>query len=91
MDESHKFIGVKSYLRRKKSVDELQDMADEIFASATEEVVITSIGTEGTSSSGQVSFPKWGLLKCVEELILEANGGRQIMSFPNYCGLPSQT
>ena len=34
-------------------------------------MTITSIGTEGSSTSGQVSFPKWLLLQALEELIAE--------------------
>ena len=69
--DSEKIAGVKSYLRRNKSLAELKALADSTFASATEEVTITSIGTEGSSTSGQVSFPKWLLLQALEELISE--------------------
>ena len=69
--DSEKIAGVKSYLRRNKSLAELKALADSAFSSATEEVVITSIGTEGSSTSGQVSFPKWLLLQALEELISE--------------------
>ena len=66
-----KIAGVKSYLRRNKTLVELKALSDSTFASATEEVTITSIGTEGSSTSGQVSFPKWLLLQALEELISE--------------------
>jgi hypothetical protein len=69
--DSEKIAGVKSYLRRNKSLVELKALSDSTFASATEEVTITSIGTEGSSTSGQVSFPKWLLLQALEELISE--------------------
>lgn len=69
--DSEKIAGVKSYLRRKKTLLELKALADSTFASATEEVTITSIGTEGSSTSGQVSFPKWLLLQALEEIIAE--------------------
>lgn len=69
--DSEKIAGVKSYLRRNKTLLELKALADSTFASATEEVTITSIGTEGSSTSGQVSFPKWLLLQALEELISE--------------------
>jgi hypothetical protein len=69
--DSEKIAGVKSYLRRNKTLVELKALADSTFASATEEVIITSIGTEGSSTSGQVSFPKWLLLQALEELISE--------------------
>jgi hypothetical protein len=66
-----KIAGVKSYLRRNKTLVEIKALSDSTFASATEEVTITSIGTEGSSTSGQVSFPKWLLLQALEELISE--------------------
>ena len=75
MSDAQKITGVKSFLRRTKTTEELEELALAAFASATEEVVITSIGSEGASSSGQISFPKWLLLQAVEEII--ADGGRQ--------------
>lgn len=69
---------VKAYLRRTKSTAELEDMADACYAEATETVTITSISSEGTSSSGQVSFPKYVLLQAIEELLAEGSGGRQL-------------
>jgi hypothetical protein len=69
--DSEKIAGVKSYLRRNKSLEDLKALADSVFLTATEEVTITSIGTEGSSTSGQVSFPKWLLLQALEELIAE--------------------
>ena len=84
MTELDKISGVKSFLRRTKSNAELEALALSTFASATEEVVITSIGTEGTSSSGQVSFPRWLLLQAVEELLSEVTGGRQLGTFANF-------
>jgi hypothetical protein len=69
-----KISGVKSYLRRTKTVAELQALADSAFASASEEVTITSISGDGTASSGQVSFPKWLLLQALEEILTEPNG-----------------
>jgi len=91
MDESYKIAGVTAYLRKFKTPSELNDIAHACFASATEEVTITSIGTEGASSSGVVSYPRAMLLKCVMAIIQEEGGGRQIMSYPNYRSLPSQT
>ncbi|MFZ9905457.1 MAG: hypothetical protein ACO3GE_08645 [Steroidobacteraceae bacterium] len=73
-----KISGVKSYLRRTKTNDELEALADTVFASATEEVVITSIGSEGASSSGQVSFPKWLLLQAIEEILIDGGRDRQL-------------
>jgi hypothetical protein len=91
MDENQKIRGIKKFLRRTKTLSELEDLAITCAASATEEVVITSIGTEGSSSSGQVSFPKWLLLNCLEDLIEEDGGGRQLMTFGDFGGMPSQT
>jgi hypothetical protein len=87
--ELDKISGVKSFLRRTKSNAELEALALSTFASATEEVVITSIGTEGTSSSGQVSFPKWLLLQAVEELLSEGTHGRQLGTFANFGAVTS--
>ena len=78
MDENYKLGGVKSYLRRTKTTDELEHLADACFAEATETVTITSIGAEGTNSAGQVSFPKWLLLSAIEEIMTEGVSGRQL-------------
>jgi hypothetical protein len=78
--ESLKLSGIKSFLRRTKTTAELEALAASTFASATEEVVITSIGTEGTSSSGQVSMPKWLLLEAIEDLLSEGPNGRQLFA-----------
>jgi hypothetical protein len=76
--DAQKISGVKSFLRRTKTTAELEALAASTFASATEEVIITSIGTEGSSTSGQVSFPKWLLLQAVEELLAEGTAPRQL-------------
>jgi len=91
VDDNSKIRGIKKFLRRTKTISELEALAITCAATATEEVVITSIGTEGSSSSGQVSFPKWLLLNCIEDLISEDENGRQLMTYVNYRGLPSQT
>lgn len=78
MEENQKLGGVKSYLRRTKTLAELEELADACFAEATETVTITSIGAEGTNSAGQVSFPKWLLLQAIEDLLAEGKGGRQL-------------
>jgi hypothetical protein len=78
--DAQKISGVKSFLRRTKTTAELEALAASTFASATEEVIITSIGTEGSSTSGQVSFPKWLLLQAVEELLSEGTSPRQLCS-----------
>jgi hypothetical protein len=79
-----KISGVKSFLRRTKTTAELEALALATFASATEEVVITSLGSEGASSAGQISFPKWLLLQAVEELLAEGPNGRQLGTFANF-------
>ena len=78
--ESLKLSGIKSFLRRTKTTTELEALAASTFASATEEVTITSIGTEGTSSSGQVTMPKWLLLEAIEDLLTEGPNGRQLFA-----------
>ena len=78
MTDLDKISGVKSYLRRTKTTAELEALADSAFASASEEVVITSISGDGTASSGQVSFPKWLLLQALEEILSEGTDGRQL-------------
>jgi len=75
-----KISGVKSYLRRTKTIAELEALADAAFLSASEEVVITSISGDGTASSGQVSFPKWLLLQALEEILAEGPNGRQLFN-----------
>ena len=80
MTDLDKISGVKSFLRRTKTTAELEALALSTFASATEEVVITSIGSEGASSAGQISFPKWLLLQAVEELLSEGTNGRQLFA-----------
>ncbi len=89
MTDHQKVSGVKSFLRRTKTAAELQALAATTFASATEEVVITSIGTEGTSSSGQVSFPKWLLLAAIEELLAEGASPRQLSTIVDRSFYPS--
>jgi hypothetical protein len=78
--ESLKVSGIKSFLRRTKTTAELEALAASTFASATDEVTITSIGTEGTSSSGQVTMPKWLLLEAIEDLLSEGPHGRQLFA-----------
>ena len=78
--ESLKLSGIKSFLRRTKTTAELEALAASTFTSATEEVTITSIGTEGTSSSGQVTMPKWLLLQAIEDLLAEGPNGRQLFA-----------
>ena len=77
MDDSFKLSGVKRYLRRTKSQEELEDLANEVFA-AVDETVIINIATEGSSTSGQISFPKWLLLQAIEEILEDGTQGRQL-------------
>jgi len=65
--DHEKVSGIKSYLRY-KSLEELQALADTIFASATEEVTITGTAAEGGSANGEVAFPKWVYLECVMDV-----------------------
>ena len=69
--------GVKRFLRRTKNAVELEQLAVSVFASATDEVTITSISTEGSSSAGQITFPKLQLLNIIEELLEEGTNPRQ--------------
>lgn len=89
MTDLDKISGVKSFLRRTKTTAELEALALATFASATEEVVITSLGSEGASSSGQVSFPRWLLLQAVEELLSEGTAPRQLGTFANFGSVTS--
>ena len=82
MTDLDKISGVKSFLRRTKTTEEIEALAAATFASATEEVLITLLSSDGTSTSGQVHFPKWLLLQVCEE-ILAAPNGRKLMSFPD--------
>lgn len=91
MTDLDKISGVKSFLRRTKTTQELEALALATFTSATEEVVITMLGSEGGQSSGQISFPKWLLLQAVEEILSENNGGRQLMSYPDFRTMRSTT
>jgi hypothetical protein len=77
VDDSFKLAGVKRFLKRTKTQEELEDLAVSTF-SAVEEMVILSIATEGSSTSGMVSFPKWLLLQAIEEILEDGPQGRQI-------------
>ena len=89
MTDLDKISGVKSFLRRTKTTAELEALALSTFASATEEVVITFVGSEGSQSSGAVNFPKWLLLQAVEELLAEGTHGRQLGTFANFGSVTS--
>jgi len=70
--------GIKRYLRRTKTASELETLADACYSEATETVTITSISAEGTSSAGQINFPKSQLLQAIEEVLAEGPNGRQL-------------
>jgi len=91
VDDNSKIRGIKKFLRRTKTIGELEDLAITCAVTATEEVTITSISTEGSSTSGQVTFPKWLLLNCIEDLIEEDGNGRQLMNYGSYSGFVSET
>ncbi len=97
--------GIKMYLGRKfnggggivmrgktypDSIPGLQSLADDVFATASEEIVITSTSFEGGVSSGQVRFAKTTLLTAIEELLDDLGYGstvtRQIMIYQDYRG-----
>jgi hypothetical protein len=65
--DHQKVSGIKSYLRY-KSLEELQDLSDSIFSSATEEVTITGTSADGGSANGEVAFPKWLYLEAVMDV-----------------------
>ncbi|MFZ4597812.1 MAG: hypothetical protein ACOYNN_04130 [Terrimicrobiaceae bacterium] len=78
MDEAQKIAGVKSFLKRTKSTAELEALAITAFSAASEEVVITSINSEGAGTSGTISFPKWLLLQAIEECLAEGSSPRKL-------------
>ena len=62
--------GIRKYLKRTKTLGELQTMADSLYATSESEVVITSTGFEGGSASGQArKYSKADILNIVEDLI----------------------
>ena len=69
--DPNKSAGVKRYLRRTKSVEELKALADACFGKAIEEVVIINTAAEGGSAGGEVSMPAGILLNAVEEVLLD--------------------
>jgi hypothetical protein len=79
------FSGFKAYIRSLgKNRAELLAMATAL-ADGIEDVTITSIGTEGTSSSGQIGqLPKEQKLAAIMEVYQEGNGGRQLGTFADF-------
>jgi len=72
------FSGYKAFLRAQaKTKAELLSMAADLEA-GIEDVTITSIGTEGSSTSGQIGhLPRELKLAAIMEVYQEENGGRQ--------------
>ena len=64
---------VDGYLRRRKTIDQLVTLGDEIFLSATEEVTITMLANDGVHTQGTVTFPKAVIGLVVENLLREAS------------------
>jgi hypothetical protein len=91
-----KSAGVKKYLRRTKSIEELKALADACFGKAVEEVVILNTAAEGGSAGGEVSMPAGILLNAIEEVLAElgevplrSDGtmiGRQLGTRPDFSG-----
>lgn len=78
MSDQQKISGIKSYLRRTKTTAQLEAMATDAFASASEEITITSHNMASSGAAGVVNVPKWLLLQILEELITEGGTGRQM-------------
>jgi hypothetical protein len=64
-----KIAGIKSYLLRNSSLEDLRDLATKVFNQAVEDVTITGTSAEGGSASGEVTLPKWVYLSAIEECI----------------------
>lgn len=89
-----KSAGIKKYLRRTKSVEELKGLADSCFGKAIDEVIIVNTSAEGGAATGEVSMPAGILLNAVEEVLAElgevplrSDGtviARQIATRPDY-------
>lgn len=73
LSERQQIDYVKSYLRRKyvNDVAALRTYADQVFQTATDEVVLTTTSFEGGSAGGQVKFNKMMVLGAIEELLAE--------------------
>jgi hypothetical protein len=62
--------GIRKYLKRTKTLGDLQTMADALYTIADSEVTITSTGFEGGSASGTARrYSKADILNIVEDLI----------------------
>lgn len=73
MSDADKVEYCYSYLYRKYRDDlpGLKALADEVFASATDEVAITSTSYEGGSASGTIKFDKAILGLAIERVLAE--------------------
>ena len=83
IDQLQDLSGVKRYLRRKFSAEELDALADEAFVKIDESVVISSYG-QGGGVTGQMSVPANLLLAAIEAIIAEGPGGRQLGTSPDF-------
>jgi hypothetical protein len=70
MGMTSELAGIRKYLKRTKSLAQLQTLADDLYSIADSEVTITSTGFEGGSTSGQArKYSKADILNLVEDLI----------------------
>lgn len=64
--------GIRKYLKRTKTLAQLKTLADSLYTSSESEVVITSTGFEGGTTSGTAKrYNKADILNIVEDLITE--------------------
>lgn len=66
-----------NYLRREypsTRLDDLKALARDVFASATEEVALTTTSFEGGAAGGQIKFDKTLLGLAIEKLLAEYGG-----------------
>ena len=64
--------GIRKYLKRTKTLSQLEVLSTDLYAIADSEVVITNAGFEGGSTSGQArKYSKGDILNIVEDLITE--------------------
>ena len=74
MNHIEQVTAAKMFLRRTRTQAQLEELAEQVWAEASESVTITSTASEGASVSGTLTFPKHVLLLAVEELLAELNG-----------------
>ena len=64
--------GIRKYLKRTKTLSQLEVLSNDLYAIADSEVIITNAGFEGGTSSGQArKYSKGDILNIVEDLIAE--------------------